>query len=430
MLSPSDAALIGSIARGHSASLDRMGLQPEWVVDTTVRKFISTALDLTRRNLHVNLVQVMAGMADCDPVRRKEVVQIWTAQKELNGHGDVDPKIAISAALDAHHLRETSQIQADVERLMRESPGEVSKWLPQITGRFASVVTVGSSYDPHITAHLEKPPQSVRFKSRIPGLNAIMRGGYWDSFLGIFIAPTGHGKSSVGRTIAIDCAYSQRKCAIISNEGSESEISHRLMQAITGVSAQEKAEGFRDMQFGDRMYSAAEREAMYKGWVEYINDYVRVYGPQFYNDHQIRRILKWEKPDAVVIDYLRKFPGMISNPSKNSNDEVGDMADFLLTVSRDPGAHIYTAAQTSGEHAIKLMANENEQITQAYGSVRVQQASDIYGLIRRTQQQNILRSRVWKDRLTNVFDSVHEIPFDSTRWTLEFPVSQLTPVQN
>lgn len=396
--SPAGRMLIGIALSGRAAGLDTPAFRQEWVLNPTVAEIVSEAISLCRESAFT----LAALMARCKSIRREmwpEIISVFRQEREAS------PQQAMQAAKREYMLRVAREIKVEIERLEKNDPGDVDAWLPAVATKIASAAWLGVSYDPRPSAHLQKPIPVVRFGSRIVGMDDVLRGGYRSETFLLYAAPSKHGKTTTLISHTADLILSGKRVAFINTENTEQLVVARLMMAF----------GFRESEVTTRSFDDDERRNTFEKWLAALDSQLVVYGWDWLNTKRIERILSWDAPDAIVIDYLKAQPGMF-NSKIEPKDPVGDMADFLKNVVTQR-AIVISAGQVSGEHA-KLMlrsGNHDHEPVPLYGSARPGYASDLYVMIKRSETPGYAKFRVWYDRYTGRLDTVHEIPFDAAR---------------
>lgn len=402
-MNASDQSILGVVAHGHTPLLDQQGFSPDWIDDKDIKSAVTAAISLSRQNKTVNLLNVMAlaqNVKDWPPL-----IKVWN-----NGYGDVDPQIALRSARTRYLAGQTVPIAQELLRKAQNEPDSIESWLPTQTTRLVSVVRQSTDYDPRPSAHYAKDVPQITFTSRIPVINRILRGGYRNGLLFVVVTPTAHGKSTLARTLTVDGVAQSKKVAYINNENTENKALVGILRGLSNLTEEEIVK---------RQGNTDERHAILLSWLAYVEDRLRIYDHTWYNDDRIRRILKWEKPDLLIGDYLRDLPGMFADGRRHENP-VGDMADFLLQAANEYGVTTYWGAQISGEAASKYMRYGSHEPILAYGTVKVQQAADIYaGMRRHPTIRDAALVNVWKDRIGNEQDTEHDLMFDSDSWVFK-----------
>ncbi len=414
MLPPADAAILGAIAHGHINEIDSDQFNPDWLETETARQMTLAAVDLHRRGQTVNLINVLAQASrKMDKAAWPEVMYIWN-----NGFGDVSAHTAITAAKQSFWVREVRRINAEEQRLLTNSPGDIERWLPSVTGQRAGLIRKGEAYDSRPSAQADKPIPQIRFQSLLPVFNEIMRGGYRDGALHIYAGITKHGKSTTLKTHICDGVLQKQFCVLIITENTPqlaiAEIIHALSNLTMDEIAKKKFEGTSDE-------TAEQRRGYYDEWLAYLDAYLRVFPWDWLNDSKLKQIARWYHPQVIAADYLHQQPGLFSQ-KMDTKDEMGSFADFLLSYAKEEGICFLTAGQIADAASQKLLKGDTSTPAILYGSAKVGHASDTYTFLKRhPDKKNYAYFRVWLDRFTGRLDTRHEWELDRQRGILSIP---------
>lgn len=405
-LTPAGRMLAGIILSGRAGQLDAPAFKAEWILDADIREIVATAIVLSRQDA-CTLAALMARCKSVSPEKWKSIIAAGRAEK------DASCAEAMSAARTEYVLSVARSAGAELLELSRGRPGEVDSWFPAMATKIASAAYLGVAYDPRPSTHLQRPIPTIRLGSRIVGMDDVLRGGYRSETFLLYAAPSKHGKTTTLITHTADLILSGKRVAFINTENTEQLVVARLLMAF----------GFREQEIMERKFSTPEREEVFRNWISALDSQLVVYGWDWLNVKRIERILAWDVPDAIVIDYLKAQPGMF-NSKVEPKDPVGDMADFLKNVVTQKSI-VISAGQVSGEHAKLIIrsGNHDHEPVPLYGSARPGYASDLYVMVKRSSTPGYARFRVWYDRYTGKLDTVHEIPFDAARKILALKTS-------
>lgn len=418
MFTQSDETILGLCAHGHAGDLDKSIFRPEWVSDPTILKAIQASISLEREGKGVNAVSVIARGRISDVGANREIMRIFK-----NGYGEATVDDAIQHSYQDYTLRKANGIMEEIKLLGQSDPGGVKRWLPQQTGALVQLLRDGESYDPRPSSHSQKVLPRIFAKSLIEGMTDLLRGGYRDGFLKIYAGVTKHGKSVTLTSHAIDLILQKRRVVIIRTENTEQAAVAEIASAMSGISLEKEI--YPDTFAATEYESPEERKARYRKMLLYLDNYLEVYDYKWCNDEKLKQIARWSKPDALLIDYLKRQPGLFARKT-SSQDEVGDFADWLLVFAKENGIWLGTAGQISQESAKKLVKFDNSDPVILYGTARVGQAADEFTFLKRDNSiKNTAYFRVQLDRYTGQLDTIHKIPFDMDRRILRIPM--LTP---
>lgn len=402
MFSPSDESLLGAIFHGHAQSLDQAGLQPEWVEDGLVKEVVRAALNVSRSGQPVNLMNVMSQARNIQGEAWRPIMEI-----SLNGYGNVEWKSALKASRAAYLLRQFGFVMAEARKKYSVRPSDIEDWLPGVITTLDQLNATGIVYDARpSTIYLEDVPE-VKFQSRMPEVNEMLRGGY-RALLLIYAGVTGQGKSTMAYSHLVDILGQGKTGVLVDTENSRRKALNRILLGMTRLTEQEVAA---------RKGRNEERHDILQQTLVYLDDHLRVFEITSYTDSRLENILRWEKPDVMCVDYLRDVPGMMTRftsykTRSDKVDSIGDMAYRMFEIANKYNVAIITGGQMSDENAQKFMRYDHHRVGTIYGSARPFHAADlVYGLKRFGGEANVGYFRNWKNRFDGIQDREYHLDF-------------------
>lgn len=407
-LNPADEAVLASIKYGHALEIDSLNLQPDWLENAAARAAATAALNLARLNKKVDLVNIRIHPA-AKAIPRDQ----WgpVAHVFLNGHKDVTPVDAVRAAHDYYVIRRGEEILQKYNRLYNErrqmAADEIPTLAQEMTDLYAGAkITKCRPSD----VYAEEVPE-LKYKSPIPQVNEMLGGGWRNGMLYLYLGPPGHGKTSALRSDACAALTQKKKVVYVVTENTTAKAFQSLLRALTGLSEQE---------IKDRKGNTDQRDQLLQDWVKWCDQYLTLYGMDRCALPWIERILAWDKPDLLLIDYIRKLSGM-TGVKGFVEDPVGDYTYALLDYSNHFGVAIGSAGQMSAKNAADFAKGKFlEDAPPFYGTDRPRQATDLYIGVRRAHNGGTAFYK-WKDRYGNPIHTGWVIPFDSNRQALALP---------
>jgi len=407
-LSPSDAVALGAIAHGATKKLDQLGLQPHWLEGESTRIMVGSAFYLYRSEKHVNIMNLMAASRGVPKEDWAPVVRIFN-----NGYGPVDAKEAYEAVRASYINRESDKVRLEMNAVYQQTPELAYQKMPALTAKMHALYNTGKPLEATPSDIYAKDVPGIMFPSLIPQWNEVIRGGYRGGSLVIFIGPPGQGKSSSLYSQIKDGLVQGRRVDLINNENTPQKALHRILRACSHLTEEE---------IRLRKGNTPERDYVLKSWLGHTQDRLRIYDANYYTTDDIDRILAWDEPEMLFIDYLKLRSGMISG-NRLPKDPVGDMSDHLLEMANKHDCYIYAPSQTAGQASRDFLAGKHVEIpVQAYGTDRPQQAANIYGgLKRHPVLTEMAWAIVWKDRDTSRVNTTHDIPFSPQDQAFKFP---------
>lgn len=405
---PADAAIMGAIAHGHTAKIDQLGLLPDWLESDTTRLVVRTAFQLQRTGQKVHIFNLMAYARD---VPRTS----WPAIREIfqNGYGEVNPTAAVEAAKATWVMREGDRIRAEMNRLYAETPQTAHAFLPPLIVKLDDLYKSNrvKEMTPEEIYALDVP--QVKFHSLVPKVNELLAGGYRNGMTVFYVGPPGKGKSSSLRFHVVDALKQFKRVSYLITENTVNKAYRGLLLALTHLTEDE---------INNRQGSTPERNDCLLAWRRHCQQYLKLYDVSRFTTDWIEKILAWDQPDLLVIDYTREISGMITGRTA-PKDPVGDMAYRYLDLSNHFGAAIFSAGQMSGSNAEKFLQGKfHDTAPTVYNTDKPQQAVDLYiGVKRDDTLLDHAHYFRWKDRYYGRDFLPFSIPFDTDSQCLAFP---------
>ena len=405
-MTPSEQALLGAIAHEKTPQVDRSDLNPDWIPTPYVRELVQGAISLHRAGKTVNLLNLVAT---CRNVPR----EAWPGVRQIfaNGYGEVDAAAAVSAVKSDYMLRVAGDVAEEIRRRSLREPGNVRAWLSGSTTRLVQLIREGYDYDARPSAHEAKPLPELLFQSHIAGMNELLRGGYRSRAFVLFAGLTKHGKSTTLISHAVDALKRGRRVSYINTEGTEQEAQARILCGLADLSWEQ------DVRY--RQWTNLGSKDRYHQALEQVEDLLRIYDWKWLNSDRLHRVATWDRPDLIIIDYLKAQAGMFPETKDNRRfDPVGDIADVIRNEICAYGPCVLSAGQISAEAAKRVLKKEAEVVEPLYGSARPGFASHMYIMLRRGDGLHTAHYRVWLDSIGNRQNSIHEIRWNPRTWTL------------
>ena len=300
-ISDIDATVIGAACHGHAIAIDESGFRPEWMSSDTAKAVLEAEICLARQGKTVNPLNVMPLCRSVPRTSWGEIIPVLQ-----NGYGDVDWKKAVEAARQEYTIRKATWVATEIHKRSHEAPGNVEQWLPEVTTMMVQLIRDGDTYDPRPSAHAKKRIPQVMFRSHIPVLNDVMRGGYRNGQLQIYAGVTKHGKTTTIITHVIDCVLQGKRVALIKTENTEQSALMEIVRGMTGVTDEEIATGVYKYVDGQ---SPEDREYRHKQALALLEEYLVVYDWKWMNDQRLERIARWYKPEVLHVRQAVSDPG-------------------------------------------------------------------------------------------------------------------------
>lgn len=199
----------------------------------------------------------------------------------------------------------------------------------------------------HLVQTSEFMPTNARIPTGIVPLDDWAGGGLKKKQLGIYVAPTGHGKSAVLLIIAYKMAAVQNKNVwVVTNELPIEEYAERSLARLNlkGIVLDQimdnPAIAYEDL---DYQWKKGLHQRVY------ITEYNRETSTDdLLADMEKLRILHGWKPDVIVVDYMERMKPSISGYSRGDEWQwYGAIAKDLVRFAKKHQVLIWTACQTN-----------------------------------------------------------------------------------
>lgn len=194
--------------------------------------------------------------------------------------------------------------------------------------------------------------------------------------VGVFIAPTGHGKTAILNIIAHKIATIERKRVwFITNELSIEEVTERLMTRLSGIELEKIID---DPIIG---YKGLKRHwvdgLQNRLWLSEVNREVST--AELEAEMQSWANLKGWKPDVIVLDYMERMKPVESGHRRDKEWQwLGAIANDLVRLAKRHNLVIWSAAQTNRSGWATTGAISGDM---AQGSIRhLQECTAVIGM--------------------------------------------------
>ena len=228
-----------SVAQGIEAKepiledLRKAGLRREWFTNKYIRVAIEGAMRLHLQGKEVSLLALMSHCnSDIGKAGWDSLSTAWIdakAQERINWRQYVAPLKEFAL------LREVDGVLLDLKEQRNQAPHEVSRWLPHFVQRFRTALENGHDYDPTPSViWAEGVPTKVVASTGSKTLDKALGGGLRNVMVGLWVAPTGMGKSRLTYTLAANSVGQRHRVAVISTEASPFDVVAGVLQAYGG----------------------------------------------------------------------------------------------------------------------------------------------------------------------------------------------------
>jgi replicative DNA helicase len=295
----------------------------------------------------------------------------------------------LDKARDTGVVRDFQEMQNDQGFLKKQAElqgGDILKVLHQFFNKHGNVtedrtMDVREAIDHLIDSH-GFTPELIRVPCGIHVIDKWTGGGLRTKQLGIIMAPTGEGKSSMLVNMAHRMAANEgRKVWLVTNELSLEEQTERVLSKITGVEVQKIIDdpGMGYTSELERQWT--QNDLHEKLRLTEVNREVSV-------DDLESEMMKWVnllgwKPDVLVLDFIERMKPCDSGYSRDRVwDWLGAISRDLSRFAKRHNILVWTAAQTNRSGFGKDPKKRDPlSLEMAQGSVKhLQEAASIIGM--------------------------------------------------
>ncbi len=294
----------------------------------------------------------------------------------------------LDKARDTGVVRDLQELQADQGFLKKQADlegGDILKVLHKFMNKHGDnegdrTMDVREAIDHLIDSH-GFTPELIRVPCGIHVIDKWTGGGLRTKQLGIIMAPTGEGKSSMLVNMAHRmAAQEQRKVWLVTNELSLEEQTERVLSKITGVPVQEIIDD----------PGVAYTPELGRKWKEDLHECLRIteVNREVSVDDLESEMMKWAnllgwKPEVLILDFIERMRPCDSGYSRDRVwDWLGAISRDLSRFAKRHNILVWTAAQTNRSGFGKDPKKRDPlSLEMAQGSVKhLQEAASIIGM--------------------------------------------------
>jgi hypothetical protein len=388
-----EEAIVRHIAAdtGVLDGLIRRGVVRRWFTDPFFTDVISTSIRLRMQGQGVDPLSIMA--ASSGNVTQEKLMWLVDVWRNPGAPGRWEP--FVEPLYQSLLLRDFDKWMADARSYRTKKPDGVQGWLPSLVGSLESIMT-GEVYDARASTHYQQDLRTVTGRFGIPHWDRALKGGIWSSALVMVGGISNHGKSTLAYTLAAKCINRQTRVVFVTTETLPSEVVVGVLRPLVGLSDKR----------------VRERDPLCMDAMPQLDRYMPVYGPRYSSIEMLQRVLRWESPAVVILDFLRAPPG--SDGRVPEHRIMADMGEGLRTLSNDFRCTIVAFGQFAAATAREFRDKNNLREVTLFGSARLYHAADQVIIMKRHQTEpNTGFFKVKKDRLPTleVTDNLYDWEF-------------------
>lgn len=359
------------------------------------------------KTLYASAWQILASLY----LSGKEITALSLESAAGHTWGKIEPLFSVAAekapsnwqdflpALKAHEaLRGINDVWQQYDLWRRSNPKGVHRFLPTLIHMLSSVAQESQLIDPRPSSIYQEGTYGEPVPTGLTVLDEQLHGGYRPSEMLVFGAPSGHGKTALGASLAAYAMANEVPTLIFSLEMEQFFMLCRVLCAyatVTWVEAVSK-KGFDED--ADRRLAEALRRA---------DQYLRVYPPTVRAPEDIDARISWHGTEfgrvgLVIVDHIGLVEGKDLESSRLSGAAyVGRMAYGLKNSASKHRTTVVTFSQFSERQSREFMKKGDLAKVTFKGSGDIFNAADFSFIFKRHPEQvNQGFFRKKKDRVT------------------------------
>lgn len=291
----------------------------------------------------------------------------------------------------------------------RRGLDEVSELLESAKRIGADDRKLGSQLTSKVIEQIEKLRNTKKLGTGIFELDAALAGGLDRGSLGLFVGPTGSGKSMSLGHVASEAVTNQQNVAYATLELGEEYVHARIISNLTDLDWETIISSERMMREAQARLQKLEAQNLL-GFCT-----VRYFTPNATTVDDIRRwVIEEEKAydkkiDVICIDYA----ALLSAPQRNKWEQLTEIAEKMRGLAADKKSWVWSAAQ------VKASAHDkkNKKITsdQTAGSMGLSRTADLVVTLNPRDEGETIMFRIDKNRYGRGGEDVGPLPHDFSK---------------
>ncbi len=322
-----------------------INMAAQWFITPfAVRIFSAIARDALS-DKPANLISIMQ-QSGVTSEERVYITKLWREGKE-SGSADIEPLIA--AMQNEYMQREVNNIWKDYTGKVVAHPDLIRDHVHDMGAQLSTVAYDGVTYNPDPTTHYGDFDVVIGSSWRSNALDGLY-GGVPNMGYGLFIAPSGYGKSSFARSLV---AYAVIRSVF--GERTDALLATNEMKA--GITSRGIRDSLRDMWQTERSHDDIDGD---------IRHHVKLY-EDTYSFARFEQMIHWHRPNIAIIDSLDAlgFPAS-AEKLKDEKEKHQARAIALNDMSAKFGCFIIVPANASGENQMALKQGRLDKVYQAF----------------------------------------------------------------
>lgn len=302
-------------------------------------------------------------------------------------------------SLKAHEaLRGIDEVWQQHDAWKRSNPKGVHRYLPTLIHMLSSVAQESQLVDPRPASIYQEGTYGEAVSTGLRTLDRQLHGGYRPSELLVFGAPSGHGKTALGASLAAYAIANEIPVLIFSLEMEQFFMLCRVLCAYANVSWVEAVgkKGF-DEDADERLKDA----------LRCADAYLRVYPPTVRSPEEIDARISWHATEftrvgLVIVDHIGLVEGKdLESTRLNPAAYVGRMTYGLKKSAAKHRTTVVTFSQFSEKQSREFIKRGDLFKVTFKGSGDIFNAADFsFIFMRHPEEVNVGFFRKKKDRIT------------------------------
>lgn len=337
---PEQARLIVS----PSVDMDR-----QWAQTELGAQFIDVTAQVVLSGAKVAPIHYLSKIK-LDEASRNQFKQAWADGQKSP---DLDLGVVIEALRNEYLIRDSNKAIAEYQTNVKKYPSAVRSQLDGLARTIDLLSHGGELYDPTPSSHLNDPIMQVYGTWGHSTFDQMYDGGIPSRGYSLLIGPSGHGKSSLSRTMAAYLISQKVNVAVCTNEPT----------VDAGLTSQRVLRALNVMYAGSRPEDDLKRD---------MDAYMRVYdlSAGTHDIHRIDKIAYWDQPQVLILDSLDNMSYPKEAESiRNDGEKHRVRANFLSEMTSNRKCFVSIVGNGSKEEQESLKKNiAKVTLAQAFGS--------------------------------------------------------------
>lgn len=379
----------------------QVGNLREWVQTPLAKNLFTRISYLVINNKYVSLLSIITeseiskeSHPEVYAITKQEqdyLIGLWK-EAQINPAG-CDIQVVVNSIRNNYLVHESEREMDSCKGKNRSDQSSVSGNLTELSSILSSLAYDGTLYNPDPVSHLNDPEVTISGTWGCGILDNLFDGGVPSSGYSLCVAPTGFGKTTLGRSYAVYSIISKMPVVVCTNEMTAGDISRGVKRALATMWA------------GTRDDAEIERD---------MRAYMRVYDKVF-EWERLENVARTERPRILVIDSLDNLTYPSESRSMPMDEKHKARANGIAGISSKYGSFVSVVGNASGEQQSALREGvEKVSSARAFGAVWYENMASWSSVMSRDKvQSNISNVRRCKNRKNGRIGEIWKWAYDT-----------------